>query len=162
MSRRKDPLLETLKEGCSYTWTIPEGGNLASMRAAVNHGQTLTMSPVTDPQDIQVSDMVLVCWHNSTIFHLVGEIQGGRFLIINSVGKINGWVDESDILSRVTHIVDPEPRPSLPVMLEQLQASYQELIEREQPAEQPVEKVPDNGGNRLKSNLSKKENGLSW
>jgi hypothetical protein len=140
MSSRKDPLLEALADGRSYTWTIPEGGNLASMRAAVKHGQTLTMSPVVDPQEIKVGDMVLVRWHNSTIFHLVGEIQDGRFLIVNSVDKINGWVDESDILGRVTHIVDPEPRPSLPVMLEQLEASYQELIEREQPAEDDAQR----------------------
>ena len=41
--RKKSPLLEALKEGKSYTWTIPDGGNLASMREAIKHGQTLTM-----------------------------------------------------------------------------------------------------------------------
>ena len=74
MSKRKDPLQEALKDGRSYTWTIPEGGYLASMRAAVKHGQTLTMSPVDDPQEVQVGDMVLVRWHNSTIFHLAAEL----------------------------------------------------------------------------------------
>jgi hypothetical protein len=141
MAKRKDPLLEALADGRSYTWTIPEGGNLASMRAAVKHGQTLTMAPVIDPQEVQVGDMVLVLWHNSTIFHLVGEIQDGRFLIVNSVGKINGWVDRDAILGRVTEVVDPKPRPGLPVMLEQLEAHYRELLEHEQPAEDDARRL---------------------
>jgi hypothetical protein len=74
--RKKDPLLEALKEGKSYTWTVPDGGNLASMRKAIKHGQTLTMSPIGDPSEIQVGDLVLVKWHQSDIFHIVGEIQG--------------------------------------------------------------------------------------
>jgi hypothetical protein len=128
----KNPLLEALKEGRSYTWTVPDGGDLASMRAAIKHGQTLTMSPVIDPREVQVGDLVLVKWHKGTIFHLVGEIQGDRFLIANSVGKVNGWVGGADILGRVTEIVDPEPRPSVPIMLEQLEAAYHTLIQLEQ------------------------------
>jgi hypothetical protein len=31
MSKHKDPLLEALKDGKSYTWTIPDGGDLASI-----------------------------------------------------------------------------------------------------------------------------------
>lgn len=141
MAKRKDPLLEALEAGRSYTWTIPEGGNLASMRAAVKHGQTITMSPVSDPARIQVGDMVLVRWHNSTIFHLVGEIKDDRFLIINSVGKVNGWVDSAAILGRVTKVVDPEPRPDLPELLDQLEATYRHLIEKAQPEEADVRRL---------------------
>jgi hypothetical protein len=54
--------------------------------------------------------------------HLVQEIQGDQFLIANSLGKINGWISGSDILGRVTQIVDPEPRPSIPAMLTLLEA----------------------------------------
>ena len=111
---KKDPLLEALKEGRSYTWTIPDGGNLASMRAAIKHGQTLTMSPIVDPAEIQVGDLVLVKWHQSDIFHVVGDIQGNQFLIVNSMGGVNGWVPAGDILGRVTKILEPEPRPSVP------------------------------------------------
>jgi hypothetical protein len=135
MSRRKEPLIEALQQGHSYTWTVPEGGNRASMRAAVVHGQTLTMSPIVDTGDIQAGDMVLVKWHNSTIFHLVGEIQDDRFLIVNSVGKVNGWVTGSEILERITEIIEPEPRPDLQDMLAQLDETYRFLISRDKLSE---------------------------
>jgi hypothetical protein len=131
----KDPLLEALQEGKSYTWTVPDGGNLASMRKAIKHGQTLTMSPITDPNEIQVGDFVLVKWHQSDIFHIVGEIQGDQYLIVNSLGKVNGRVTAKNILGRVTKIVEPELRPSLPDMLAQLEEAYQHLLELEPPAE---------------------------
>jgi hypothetical protein len=128
----KNPLLEALKEGKSYTWTAPDGGDFASMRKAIKHGQTLTMSPVVNPSEVQVGDMVLVKWHKGTIFHLVSEIQGDQYLIVNSLGKVNGWVSGRDILGRITSIVEPEPRPAVPVMLEQLDEAYRSIIQLEQ------------------------------
>jgi hypothetical protein len=132
MAKHKNYLLEALTAGRSYTWTEPDGGDLASMRAAVKHGQTLTMSPVVDPHEIQVGDIVFVKWHEGHITHLVQEIQGDQFLIVNSVGKINGWVKGSEILGRVTHSDEPEPPPSVPVMLDQLEAAYRALMARSQ------------------------------
>jgi hypothetical protein len=120
---KKDPLLEALAQGQSYTWTVPDGGDLASMREAIQHGQTLILAPVGDPAEIQTGDLVLVKWHQGDIFHLVGEIEGERFLIVNSLGKVNGWVGVDDILGRVTQIVEPEPRPSVEGMLAQLEAA---------------------------------------
>jgi hypothetical protein len=136
MSKHKDPLVEALKEGKSYTWTAPDGGYFASMRNAIKHGQTLTMSPIGDPSEIQAGDMVLVKWHQGDIFHLVGEIQGEQYLIVNSLGKVNGWVTAKEIMGRVTKVVDPEPRPELPVILEQLEAAYRRLIQLDQAAEE--------------------------
>ena len=130
----KDPRLEALKEGKSYTWTVPEGGSFASMRKAIKHGQTLTLSPIGNPREIQIGDFVLVKWHQSVIFHIVGDIQGDQYLIVNSLGKENGWVSGNDILGRVTKIVDPEPRPSVPVMLDRLDAAYDRLLKLEQAA----------------------------
>ena len=141
MSKHQDPLLVALKEGKSYTWTVPEGGDLASMRQALKHGQTLTMSPIGSPDEIQAGDLVLVKWHQSDIFHVVGEIQGDRYLIVNSLGKVNGWVSAHEIMGRVTQIIEPEPRPSLPDMFEQLEAACHSLIQREQP--------PDDDARRL-------------
>lgn len=141
MSEHKDPLLEALKEGKSYTWTAPDGGNFASMRKAIKHGQTLTMSPVVDSSEVQVGDIVLARWHKGHLFHLVGEIQGDQFLIINSLGKVNGWVSGKDILGRVTNIIEPEPRPSVPAMLEQLGEAYQTLIQLEDPADDEAQKL---------------------
>lgn len=142
MSKRKnDPLLEALKEGKSYTWTIPDGGNLASMREAVKHGQTLTMSPLANSSEIQVGDFVLVKWHQSDIFHIVGEIQDERFLIVNSLGKVNGWVSAKEILGKVTKIIEPEPRPSVEVMLDELMSAYQALITVEQAADSEAQRM---------------------
>jgi hypothetical protein len=142
MSKRKnDPLLEALKEGKSYTWTIPDGGNLASMREAVKHGQTLTMSPIANPSEIQVGDFVLVKWHQSDIFHIVGEIQDGQFLIVNSLGKVNGWVSAKEILGRVTKIIEPEPRPSVEVMLDELMSAYQAMITTEQASDSEAQRM---------------------
>ncbi len=138
---KKDPLLEALKEGKSYTWTVPDGGNLASMREAIKHGQTLTMSPVVNPSEIQVGDLVLVKWHQSDIFHIVGEIQGEQFLIVNSLGKVNGWVSAKEILGRITKIIEPEPRPSVEVMLEQLEMAYQALITLEQATDNEAQQM---------------------
>lgn len=139
--RKKDPLLEALKEGKSYTWTVPDGGNLASMREAIKHGQTLTMSPIVNPSEIQAGDFVLVRWHQSDIFHIVGEIQGERFLIVNSLGKVNGWVSAKEILGRITKIIEPEPRPSVEIMLDQLEGAYQALITIEQVSESEVQRM---------------------
>ncbi len=138
---KKDPLLEALKEGKSYTWTVPDGGNLASMREAIKHGQTLTMSPVVNPSEIQVGDLVLVKWHQSDIFHIVGEIQGEQFLIVNSLGKVNGWVSAKEILGRITKIIEPESRPSVEVMLEQLEMAYQALITLEQATDNEAQQM---------------------
>ncbi len=125
----QDPLLEALKQGQSHTWTVPEGGYLASMRKAIKHGQTLTMSPIHDPDEIQVGDMVLVKWHQSDIFHIVGEIADGQYLIVNSLGKVNGWVGPQEILGRITQVIEPEPRPDVPELLEQLALAYQDLVQ---------------------------------
>jgi hypothetical protein len=135
MSKHKNPLLETLRSGSPYTFTISEGGDLASMRAAFKHGQTVTIEPLTDPSQVQPGDIVYLRWHASHILHIVKEIQGDQFLIVNSLGKINGWATGSDLLGRVTRIIDPEPRPSVPEMLDQLEAAYRGIIERYKPNE---------------------------
>ncbi|MEW5867999.1 MAG: hypothetical protein AB1894_01895 [Chloroflexota bacterium] len=131
MTKPKDPLVEALEEGRSYTFTISDGGNLASMRAALKHGQTITISPVIDWHAIKAGDIVFVKWRGGNhILHLVGEVQGDQFLITNSLGKVNGWVHGQEILGVVTEIVEPEPRPEVPQMLDQLQSAYQALTAR--------------------------------
>ena len=141
MSKPDNPLLEALKEGKSFTWTVPDGGDLASMRAAIKHGQTLTMSPIGDPDEIQVGDLVLVKWHQGLIFHVVGDIQANRYLIVNSLGKVNGWVSAADVLGRITNIIEPEPCPGVPTMLEQLTAAYRNLIQIEQAADDEARRL---------------------
>ena len=127
MAKRKEPLLQALENGESYTWTIPDGGNLASMREAVKHGQTITMSPIEDPTEIQVGDIVYVKWHQGYLFHLVGQIENDQYLIINSLGTENGWVKAEAIIGRVTQVIEPEPRPSVAKMFERLKNAYDKL-----------------------------------
>lgn len=141
MLKHKDPRLEALLAGRSYTWTVSEGGDLASMRAAIKHGQTLTLSPVTDPHEVQVGDIVFIKWHKGHMMHLVQEIQDDQFLIANSVGKINGWIPGSDILGRVTQIVEPTPRPSVPMMLDQLEAAYRSIIAETQAVQEDQQRL---------------------
>src|SRR5574340_469748 len=137
----KYPMRTALEQGQSYTWTVNLGGDLASMRKAVKHGQTLTISPITDPAEIQVREMVLVEWRGGDIFHLVGDIRDGRYLIINSLGGENGWVEASAILGRVTKVVEPEPRPELPELLDIFEAACRGVIEAEHASQAEAERM---------------------
>jgi hypothetical protein len=120
-----------LKQGKSCAYTIIEGGDLASMRGIFKYGQEITLSPVEDFHDVQVGDIVYVQWRGGGyILHPVQEINGDQFLIVNSLGKVNGWVPGSAILGKVTHLVDPPARPEVPEMLALLQAAYQRLASR--------------------------------
>lgn len=133
--KRPDPLIEALKQQISYTITMADGGDLASMRKAVKHGETLTFSPVTDPAAIQVGDIVLVNWLGGTpIMHLVGAIRADQFLIINSLGKENGWVAGNAILGYVTHKIEPTACPTVPEMLDQLETAYNAVLARTHPS----------------------------
>jgi hypothetical protein len=71
----------------------------------------------------------------------VGQIQDDQFLIVNSLGKVNGWVSAQDILGRVTNIIEPEPRPSVPIMLGELDTAYHVLIQLEQPADDEAQRL---------------------
>ena len=107
MSKRehKNPLVQALEEGRSFTFTLSDGGNLASMRGVLKHGQSLTMSPVPHGGPVESGDIVLVKWRGGNhILHLVDKVQDGRYLIVNSVGGVNGWVEQEDILG-------PEDKP---------------------------------------------------
>ena len=137
--KQKDPLIEALKEGRSFTITLSDGGAFHSMRMILKHGQSLTFSPVTDYHDVEVGDIVLASWRGGGyISHLVGEIQDDQFLIVNSVGKVNGWVHGNDILGRVTHMTEPELHPSVSEMLDQLESVYHDFVEHKQFAQNDI------------------------
>ena len=140
--KQKDPLVEALKEGRSFTITLSDGGAFHSMRMILKHGQSLTFSPVTDYQDVEVGDIVLAKWRGGGyISHLVGEIQGDQFLIVNSVGKVNGWVQGNDLLGRVTHMTEPELHPGVLEMLEQLESAYRDFIENKKFAQDDMARL---------------------
>jgi hypothetical protein len=133
MANSRASIVDTLLAGKPGEIYVPEDGDLASMRGILKHRQVLTLAPVTDFGAVQAKDIVLVKWRGgNTILHVVQEVQGDQFLIANSLGKINGWVSGSDILGRVIKILDPEPLPGIPEMLERLHAAFQKLVERAQ------------------------------
>lgn len=134
MPKHKDPLVAALLAGNPYVVTITDGGDLASMRAALKHGQILTFSPIRAPQEVQIGDIVIVRWRGSNfMMHLVQEIQHQKCLIVNSLGKINGWVPVEEIIGRASQIIDPPKRPSVPQMLDKIQRRYSDLIEKLEP-----------------------------
>jgi hypothetical protein len=140
--KQKDPLVEALKEGRSFTITLSDGGAFHSMRMILKHGQSLTFSPVTDYHDVEVGNIVLAKWRGGGyISHLVSEIQGDQFLIVNSVGKVNGWVHGNDILGRVTHMTEPELHPSISEMLDQLETAYHDFVKRKQFAQDDIARL---------------------
>ena len=98
-------LLKELEEGRAVKIVIEGDG--ASMRGVVRHGCVLTLTPVRDFREVQTGEIVLVRWRGGNhLLHLVQEIQGDQFLIVNSLGEINGWVHGNDILGQVTEILD--------------------------------------------------------
>jgi hypothetical protein len=82
----------------------PLGG---SMRGRIESGQLVTIAPV-NPADVRVGDVVFVRWKGGYLLHLVKEIDGGRFLIGNNVGKMNGWVAAVDVIGRVVAVKDAD------------------------------------------------------
>ncbi|HYH63980.1 MAG TPA: hypothetical protein VD866_04710 [Urbifossiella sp.] len=75
----------------------PLGG---SMRGRIESGQLVTLAPI-DQADVRADDIVLVAWKGGFLLHLVKDVQDGRLLIGNNLGKLNGWVDAAAVLGRV-------------------------------------------------------------
>jgi hypothetical protein len=78
----------------------PQGG---SMRGRIESGQQVTIAPV-DPAAVRVDDVVFVAWKGNYLLHLVKEVEEGRILIGNNLGKINGWVELSAVRGRVVAV----------------------------------------------------------
>ena len=78
----------------------PVGG---SMRGRIESGQLVTLAPV-DPADVWADDVVLVAWKGGFLLHLVRDVRGGRLLIGNNLGKVNGWVDATAVRGKVVAV----------------------------------------------------------
>ncbi len=103
MSWVKD-ILESLEKGEDAS-VRPHGG---SMRGRVESGQLVTLKTATF-DDVGVDDIVFIRWKNNYLLHLVLEIAehsvtGNKMLIGNNVGKVNGWVDGSAVLAKLTSV----------------------------------------------------------
>lgn len=74
-----------------------------SMKGKVNDGDLVTLEPV-DPTKLEVGDIVLVKVKGNVFLHLIKAKNGGRFLIGNNRGGINGWVGAHGIYGKATKI----------------------------------------------------------
>lgn len=105
MSRRGkiNPQNAALLKGQTFTTTVPFGGDLASMRDVIRHGESLTLTPYAYVGEVKRGDIVYVKWRGGNyLLHVAGEVAGDKILITNSHGGENGWVPVSDILAIVT------------------------------------------------------------
>ena len=88
--------IERLQHGETVSFR-PHG---ASMEGKISSGQLCTVAPLTDPAGLRVGDIVLCRVGRAEYLHLVRATRGGRFLIGNNRGRINGWVEASAIFGR--------------------------------------------------------------
>lgn len=75
------------------------------MRGRIESGQLVTISPIT-ADEVKVDDVVFIRWKGNYILHIVKDVGDDGFLIGNNIGKINGWVDRTDVLGVVTAVED--------------------------------------------------------
>lgn len=102
----------------------PFGG---SMRGRIESGQLVTLEPV-DPASLREHDAVLVRWRGNCLLHIIKQIDGDNVLIGNNIGKINGWAKCSDVLGRVTNVVD-EPLTTATVLSQKPNLTFQVQLE---------------------------------
>jgi hypothetical protein len=69
------------------------------MSGRIESGQLCTVAPV-DPGTVAVGDIVLCTVGEHAYLHIIHAIVEGRFLIGNTHGHMNGWVDAADIHGR--------------------------------------------------------------
>lgn len=98
MSWVKDAL--TSLEAGRIAKVRPIGG---SMRGRIESGQLVTIAPV-ETGAVKIDDVVFIRWKGNFILHIVKDIQDGKLLIGNNIGKINGWADFADVLGVVTSV----------------------------------------------------------
>lgn len=74
-----------------------------SMTGKVNDGNLVTLAPC-DRKSLKVDDIVLVKVKGRVYLHLIKAVNGGRFLIGNNRGGINGWVGTNAIYGIATGV----------------------------------------------------------
>jgi hypothetical protein len=73
----------------------------SSMTGRVEDRQVVIVAPYTETEP-QVDDVVLCRVRGREYLHLVKAKQGGRYLIGNNRGGINGWIGRNGIFGRMT------------------------------------------------------------
>lgn len=86
------------------TVTIRPRGH--SMTGKVNDGDLVAVEPLGE-RELRAGDVVLVRVHGREYLHLVKAVQGGRYLIGNNRGGVNGWVGRRAIAGVATKVTSP-------------------------------------------------------
>lgn len=73
------------------------------MSGRIDSGDLCTVAPV-DPATIRVGEIVLCKVGRTEYLHLVKAIDGGRFLIGNNRGRVNGWVSAHSVYGRCIRV----------------------------------------------------------
>jgi hypothetical protein len=74
------------------------------MTGKVNDGDLVTVEPLGE-RDLRIGDVVLVRLYGQQYLHLIKAIQGGRYLIGNNRGGINGWTGRRAIAGIATKVM---------------------------------------------------------
>ena len=86
------------------TVSIRPRGN--SMAGKIASGQLCTVTPVYDPSELCVGDIILCKVGGYEYLHLIKAIRGNRYQIGNNRGRINGWIGADQIFGRCIRIDD--------------------------------------------------------
>jgi hypothetical protein len=78
--------IEKLRRGETVQFR-PRGN---SMSGKIESGQLCTVAPI-NLEAVRVGDIVLCKVNGTEYLHIVKAMQGGRLLIGNNKGRINGW-----------------------------------------------------------------------
>src|SRR3954454_23075030 len=73
-----------------------------SMRGKIESGQLVTVEPA--PERLEVGDVVLCRVRGAEYLHLVKAVRGGRYLIGNNRGGVNGWASRSAIFGKCVRV----------------------------------------------------------
>lgn len=76
------------------------------MRGKVNDGDIVTLVPAKD-LPLEVGDVMLVRVAGKDYLHLIKAMSGGRCLIGNNRGGINGWMGRQSIYGKAVDIRRP-------------------------------------------------------
>jgi hypothetical protein len=73
-----------------------------SMRGKIESGQLVTVEPA--PESLQAGDVVLCRVRGAEYLHLIKAVRGGRYLIGNNRGGVNGWVSRTAIFGKCVRV----------------------------------------------------------
>ena len=75
-----------------------------SMKGKIESGQLCTVEPISSFAELEKGDIVLFKVGGSQYLHLIKAIQGTRFQIGKTSGRINGWIGTNAVFGKCVKI----------------------------------------------------------